>query len=147
RGWTKFEDDQVADAVMVKIADGVKLPEREALSDPDPKSWKETDGDGKPRDPWVKQWYLPLTSVDIGDFCCFVTSSAGGNSAIANLCRVNGNRQDGLLPIIALRTRSYKHRQYGRIETPDLAITGWHGIPKKIERPSVGDEMNDHIPF
>ena len=96
--------------------------------DNDPKNWKEEDADGNPRDPWVKQWYLPLIGVESGEFVTFVSGSNGGNNAISNLCQVYGhNMRDGLLPIVALKTGSYKHKKYGRIEEPDLSVVGWHG--------------------
>jgi hypothetical protein len=122
------------------------------LSDLDPKNWKERDNDGVLRDPWVKQWYLPLTSNEIGDLVTFVTGSAGGDDAITSLCRVYGNRRDGLLPIVALKAGSYKHKRYGRIETPDFDIVGWFGTPTAKPVPETGnaggnDDMNDAIPF
>jgi hypothetical protein len=153
RGWVRFEDGAVTDLKLVKIADGVKLPEREALPDLDQKKW-EQDDNGEPRDPWTLQWYLPLIGVETGDFVTYVTNSAGGNGAIASLCRVYGNRQrDGLLPIIALKARSYKHRQYGRVEVPDLPIVGWHGrattktVATVQPKQTAAAEMNDEIPF
>lgn len=158
RGWTKFKDGEVVDSILVKVADGNDLPEREELDDLDQTKW-ERDGDGKPRDPWVKQWYLPLVSLDVGDVCTFVTSSAGGNSCIANLCRIYGNQQrKDLLPIITLKTRSYNHKKYKRIETPDFGIGGWHpsgqsamtmtaANPKAGPAAAVNADMDDEIPF
>lgn len=164
RGWVRFDDGKVTDQVIGKIADGCKPPQREELSDNDPASWLEKDANGAPRDPWVKQWCLPLVAVESGDVVTFVTGSKGGNAAVGNLCRVYGHKKrDGLLPIVALKTGSYKHKQYGRIETPDLPIVGWDGVPtvptapvplqpalspqaKKVAAANGGD-MNDEIPF
>ena len=83
--------------------------------------------------------------------------------AIADLCRIYGNKKrDGLLPIIALKVRSYKHKQYGRIETPDFTIVGWDDgdaketaappaqpvQPKLPEKASADNsDMDDKIPF
>jgi hypothetical protein len=64
---------------------------------------RRTDKTGQPRDPWVRQWYLPIESVDGGEIYTFVTGSDGGDQAIANLCGAYGRKvRDGLLPIIAL---------------------------------------------
>ena len=157
RGWVRFEGGAVTDLKIGKVADGIKLPTREELPDNDPKKWKEEDADGNPRDPWVKQWYLPLIGAESGDFVTFVSGSNGGNNAVANLCRVYGHSaRAGLLPIVALKTTSYKHKKYGRIEEPDLSVVGWHGKPR--ETPDGGNpgggpptdtaaEMNDAIPF
>src|SRR5262245_37637208 len=129
RGWVKFEDGKVTDQRVGKVADGFKLPSREDLSDTDSDKW-EKDASGKPRDPWVIQWYLPLVGVESGELVTFVTGSKGGIGAIGTLCRVYGRkRRNGLLPVVALKTRSYKHKTYGRIETPDLPIVGWDGAP------------------
>lgn len=164
RGWVKFDDGKVVERIIGKIADGFKPPRRENLPDNDPANWHEKDADGEPRDPWVAQWFLPLIGVATGDVVTFVTGSKGGISAVADLCRVYGNKQrDGLRPIVALRTRSYKHKQYGRIETPDLPIVGWDGVPTVVKEEAAAisvvpaqhtkkaaakhGDMDDTIPF
>jgi hypothetical protein len=148
RGWVRFQDGKVVDRDIGKIADGYKPPRREELPDSDPQSWTETDAKGEPRDPWVAQWFLPLIALQTGDFATFVTSSKGGVAAIANLCRIYGHKHlDGLLPIVALRTRSYKHPRYGRIETPDLRVVGWDGTSTVTLTPPTVDDPNDAIPF
>ena len=154
RGWVRFAEGKVVDRAIGKIADGYKPPQRTELSDNDPESWTERDANGKPRDPWVPQWYLPLISVETGEVYTFVTGSKGGIAAVANLCRVYGNKhRDNLLPIVALRTRSYKHKQYGRIETPDLPIVGWDSmtstaIPvQSAPTGNTADDLNDAVPY
>jgi hypothetical protein len=162
RGWIKFADGKVVDQIIGKLADSFKVPQREELSDNDPAQWNEKDANGNPRDPWVKQWLLPMVSVDTSDVVTFVTSSKGGAAAIGSLCRVYGNKKrDGLLPIVALKTRSYKHQNYGRIETPELPIVGWDGTPMATpitqdmtggaiqEAPPVSSEQEfeDEIPY
>jgi hypothetical protein len=141
RGWVRFEDGKVTDCKIGKVADRIKLPTRDELPDTDPTAWKEKDADDNPRDPWVKQWYLPLIAVETGDFATFVSGSNGGDNAISNLCRVYGhNMRDGLLPIVALKTGSYKHKKYGRIEEPDFPVVGWHGTPRS---PIIGNDGDD----
>ena len=119
-------------------------------SDTDPAEWKEKDASGNPRDPWVAQWFLPLIGVDTDELLTFVTSSKGGVAAVANLCRVYGGKhQRGRLPIVALRTRSYKHKQFGRIETPELVITGWEGstAAMPVHTGNAADAWDAEIPF
>src|SRR5262249_40380446 len=58
RGWIKFEGNKVVDRKIGKIAERFPMPEREELGDTDPAKW-EKDAGGQPRDPWVKQYYLP----------------------------------------------------------------------------------------
>jgi hypothetical protein len=128
RGWVRFDDGKVTDRRIGKVADGFKPPPREELGDTDENKWKDKDADGHPKDPWTVQWFLPLIGVETGDVFTFVTSSKGGVGAIGDLCRVYGHKQrENLLPIVALKARSYKHPRYGRVETPDLAIVGWDG--------------------
>jgi hypothetical protein len=67
-----------------------------------------------------------------------------------------------VLPIVALKTRSYKHKKFGRIETPEFAVVGWDGVSmlkedavaisvvpaqhaKKVT--AKHDDMDDQIPF
>jgi hypothetical protein len=137
RGWIRFKDGAVVDRYIVPISAG-RPPEREELGDLDPSEWKETDADGRPRDPFVKQWMLPLMAVDTEDFAVFATGSKGGIAAIGDLCRVYGRaHRNGLLPIVALKTRSYKHPIYGKIQTPDLPIVGWHETAPEAAGPNT----------
>jgi hypothetical protein len=158
RGWVRFEDGQVTDRRLSKIADGFKPQPREELPDNDPANWPDKDSDDNPRDPWSLQWYLPLVAVESGEFVTFVTGSVGGNDAVCDLCRIYGHKmRDGLLPIVALRTRSYKHKKYGPTKTPELQIVGWDGgkteaaaIPAgQIAAKAAADnsDMDDKVPF
>jgi hypothetical protein len=146
RGYVKFLDGQVADRRIGMVADGYKLPPREELGDLDETRW-EKDSQGKPRDPWVVQWYLALTRVETGELLTFVTGSKGGISAIGALCRVYARKYGiGVLPIVALRVRSYKHKLFGRIETPDFEIVGWDGVPAQAVPQSYPEE-EEEVPF
>jgi len=126
RGWVRFQDGKVIDRTIGKIE--FRPPERDELPDNDPGGWPEKDAKGEPRDPWVEQWDLPLIELQSGGFVTFVAGSKGGIGAIGNLCGMYGQKHgEECLPIVALRTRSYKHKQHGRIESPDLPIVGWEG--------------------
>ena len=169
RGYVKFKDGKVVDRILGRVADGFKLPKKDELPDRDPANW-EKDEDGELRDPWSEQWYLPLISVTSGVLVTYVTGTKGGIGAIADLCQIYGHTpRNGLLPIIALHTRSYRHKRYNKtIKTPDLQIVGWDGsattqaatIPVQAA-PQIGaahddrddgippahDDMDDTIPF
>jgi hypothetical protein len=147
RGWIKFEDGSVTDRRIVKVRDG-KPPPREALSDNDPSQWEIGD-DGKPRDPYVFQWLLPMSPVKAeGDLTVYATASKGGSGAIGLLCKVFGRSQrNGLLPIVALMTTSYKHPVYGKVLKPDLPIIGWHGTAAPPQASSNGAPWDDAIPY
>ena len=143
RAWNRFDDDKLAEQHIIKIASGQKLPPREELGHQDRAKW-EKDSSGKPKDPWCEQWYLPLVRLDNGEVVTYVTGSKGGVGAIGRLCNVYGRRLDGTLPIVALGTRSYKHKEFGRVETPIFEIVGWEGTPNP--NPAKHD-LNDEIPF
>ena len=148
RGWIKFEDGSVTDRQIVKVRDGKPLP-REALGDDDPSQWEVGD-DGTPRDPYVFQWLLPMSPVEAeGDLTVYPTASKGGIGAIGLLCKVYGRSQrNGLLPIVALKTTSYKHPVYGKVLKPDLPIVGWHGTASSPapQSPPNG-ELWEEIPY
>ena len=151
RGYVKFADGKVVERRIGRIADNFKPPSREELGDTHPKSW-EKDADGKSRDPWVQQWFLPLIGVESGELITYVTGSKGGIDAVCDLCRIYGHKQhDNLLPIVALRTGSYKHKQYGKVATPDFQVIGWDGAAIPVQpAPQIAathDDMNDEIPF
>ena len=147
RGWIKFEDKSVTDRRIVKVAAG-HPPKREELGDTDSSQWEIGD-DGKPRDPYVFQWLLPMSPVEAeGDLTVYATASKGGIGAIGLLCKVYGRSQrNGLLPIVALKTTSYKHPVYGKVLKPDLPIVGWHGTPSRPQAPSNGTPWDDAIPY
>jgi len=144
RGWTKFENGKVAKQHVGRISDGFQPPAREALGDLDDSKW-EKDSTGKPRDPWVAQFYLPLEDPDTGEVVVFVTGSKGGNGAVGKLCAVYGRNIGKGSPIIKLGVRSYRHSKYGRIETPDFAVASWENSNTGGEFAATG--MNDDIPF
>jgi len=148
RGWIKFEDGKVTDRRIVKIIDG-KPPSRKELGDNDRDQW-ERDDSGKPRDPWVKRWYLPLTPVDAqGDLTVFASGTKGGIGAIGTLLDVYGrSERNGLLPIIALKCGSYKHPQYGKVLVPEFPIVSWHGVASPPQAPpDDGAPWDDEIPY
>jgi hypothetical protein len=137
RGWIRFCDGKVTEPrVIGKISEGFKPPERNTLGDLDEAQW-EKDENGNPRDPWVKQWFLPLVSVEDGLFCVYATGSKGGTFAISALCRAYGHRKDGLNPIVGLHTESYRHPKYGRIPTPSFNILGWDAPPTGPATPAA----------
>lgn len=152
QGWIPFKNGEVVgDPIIVKVADGKKLPTRDELPDNNPKKW-EKDDNGKPRDPWAKQWYLPLVSVETGELHTYVTGSDGGDQVITNLCNVYGHKvNDGLLPIVALRSSGYKHKKFGRIEKPELPIVGWDGgtppVASPMQPPPSADMGGEAVPY
>jgi len=143
RGWVKFIDGKIVERRIGKIADEFRFAPRDELGDTDPAAWPEKDEKGNPRDPWARQYFVPLVSIDGGQVFTFVTGSKGGEIAIRNLCLIYGHRFVNNRPIIALKKNSFKHKTFGRIETPELAVVGWEAGPTL---PAV-DDMYDDVPF
>lgn len=131
-GWVKFSDGKVVEQRVGLVAQGFKPPERAELGDNDVLKW-EKDATGKPRDPWVRQFYLALEDRDDGGVVTFVTGTAGGNSAIARLCgHFRRNAKNGL-PIIRLTASSYRHKSYGRVDAAE-SPSARGGTPDKAGR-------------
>jgi hypothetical protein len=84
--WIKFVDGQVADRKLYSVARGEKPVQREELDDYEESTWPKRDG--KPNDPWVFQYLLPLENTSTGEIVIFVTPSVGGRKAVSDLCRV-----------------------------------------------------------
>jgi hypothetical protein len=151
-GWVKFKDSKVVDQQIGKPAEGFKMPFREELDDQDEASW-ERDATGRPRDPWSQQYYLPMENAETGDVAVFVTGSHGGRGALGKLINCYARNAKNGLPIIKLAVASYKHRTYGRIETPDFPIIGWTGGPPlapggELEPAGASsNDLDDDIPF
>jgi hypothetical protein len=168
-GFVKFWDGKPVAQRIGRIADGFQLPDRDDLGDNDKKEWQR-DSTGKEKDPWSKQYYVPMEDIDSGEITTFVTGSDGGEKALGKLfdafARNVRNGQNGL-PVIKLLSGSYRHREFGRIETPDFQVVSWDGgtviapppasgnpppaaakdDPISTGRPRKNSDMDDDIPF
>src|SRR6516165_8714201 len=92
--------------------------------------------------------YLPMENPATGELLVFVTGSGGGTDAVGTLVRTGPANLHKGLPIINLGVRSYKHRQYGRIENPEFQIGGWTGsVGAGVQPPSKHPVLDDEIPF
>ena len=157
RGYVKFLGGKPVDRVVGMLCDGFKMPKREQLPDNDKASW-EKDDNGNPRDPWTPQWFLPLISVQTGDFVTFVGGSDGADQAMGKLCALYSRKKHtGQLPIVALRAGGYTHKRYKQwIDTPEFSVVGWDGMPTVAaaipmkpapEKATVSADPNDAIPY
>jgi hypothetical protein len=144
-GWVKFVDGKVAEQKLGRIADGFIAGSREALGDTDESNW-ERDGTGRARDPWSLQYYVPLLNAETGELVVFVTGSRGGIGEVSKLCRIYARQACNGLPVIKLSTRAYKHKDFGRIETPSFDVVTWEKLTAE-PLPPIEDELSDSIPF
>jgi hypothetical protein len=155
RGWTKFENQQVTDRKMYRVADGRRPADRDELDSRDEKLWP-IGISGAPADPWVFQFYLPMESRETGEVVIFVTSSFGGKRAVADLCKAYSRRVartgKSEQPVIRLGKAKMPTRQWGDVPRPDFEVIGWtgdehEGIREVKPMDSVKDELDDEIPF
>jgi hypothetical protein len=145
QGFIKFNEDEAPEVCLNKVKFGKdKLPKRHDCGDVDQDEW-ETGDDGKPKDPWQPIMQLPLSPLDrIGELVVFSAIGIGGAwSAVADLCGIyDRSPRHGLLPIIALGTRSYRHKKYGTVHVPVLKLDSWHqtgpDLSDETENPGAG---------
>ena len=152
--WIKFTDGKVEDRKVYRVALGEKPPEREDLGDLNQDEWPEG-LDGKPSDPWVFQFLLPLENIDTGEVVIFVTTSIGGRTAVANLCTAYVKRAKKApncgQPVIKLATTEMPTRKFGKVLRPLFEVARWDDTDdiELIEPspPTLRGDMDDEIPF
>ena len=152
--WAKFADNKVAERLLFRVAHGEEPPERDELDDRDQSTWG-SGIDGKPQDPWLLQYLLPLENPVSGEIVVFATASLGGKRAIGDLCTIWGKRvkrgQHGL-PVVQLQSGEMPTKKFGRVPCPVLKITGWTDTADSsfIEQPppAVSEkDFGEEIPF
>jgi hypothetical protein len=119
--WTHFADNKVVSefsAIVAEDEEGdvelriVKGQAREDLGYDDQTKW-ELDSSGKPRDPLVYSFALPMMNAETGAVVVFKIASVGGMSAIAGqVASFTRNRHLGY-PIVTVSTGSYKNKKHG----------------------------------
>ena len=152
--WIKFLDGEVVERKMYRVALGEKPPDREELDDHDKGNWPEG-LDGKPADPWVHQYLLPLESPSSGEVVIFVTSSFGGRRAVADLCATYAKRAAKSpncgQPLIKLAVTDMPTKKFGKVPRPLFEIADWDEAASGIEvmpPPAASkNDLDDEIPF
>jgi hypothetical protein len=140
-GWTRMPiNNEKVERRIGRIVDGFVAEDRKDLGDLDESKWP-VDSLGKRKDPWFKQWFLPLVNEETGETAVFAGGSIGAQRAVGNVLRICGRNPHKGNPVVALGVREYKHPQYGRIASPEFTIVSWE------KQPSLAAEMNDAIPF
>jgi hypothetical protein len=155
-GFAKFNEDGPPDVRLGKLKFGKdSLPKRQDLGDLNEEDWEIVEG--KPKDRWQPIMQLSLSPLDcIGELVMFSAIGTGGaRSAVADLCGIFARSpRHGLLPIIELRTRSYKHKKYGVVHVPVLKLVSWHqtgpdlsGETENPEAENPGVGLDEEIIF
>jgi hypothetical protein len=150
--WIKFVDGEVVERKLYRVALGEKPPLREDLDARNEEEWPEG-LDGRPADPWVFQYLLPLENLKSGEVVIFVTSSFGGRRAIADLCDgyTKRTKKTGCgQPIIKLATTEMPTKKFGKVPRPQFEIIGWdeEKTPDiEVMPPDPSGNMDDALPF
>ena len=161
--WIKFIDGKRVGYKPYRVALKEQPPPREELDDLDESSWPKRDG--KPNDPWVFQYLLPLENLETGEVVIFTTSTVGGRIGVSELAGAYAHQkiakrkadQPSGQPIIRLSWKEMPTKYGTKRPRPHFEIVGWDeteasraGIPEETltENTSANDDdMDDEIPF
>lgn len=152
--WVHFEHRRVVEKRFYRFSRQEKAPQRDEIPDNDPATWP-PGLDGRPADPWVYQFQLPLEDNN-GEVRIFTTGSWGGRSAVADLCTTWARRAGRIspdLPIIKLGKALMPTKNFGEVPRPQFDIVRWEnrGAIVEVDQDTIDvakeDELNDSIPF
>lgn len=157
-GWTKcwihFEHRQVVERKVYRVLQQENPPTRDELDHNDPSTWP-PGPDGRPADPWVYQYLLPLED-DYGEVRIFVASSLGGRRAVSDVCSAWGRRaardENCGQPFVKLQKTLMPTKNFGDVPRPLFEIVGWDKPGQDMVEVNTAsiekvDDMNDEIPF
>jgi hypothetical protein len=144
-GWIRFDNQRVVERILKRPGDKRRLPDRDELSMADRSEWP-LDSKGLPKDPWVKQHYLPLIDGD-GALVTFVSGSVGGKLAIGKLC--SAYLKNKTRPVVKLDVGSFRSKEYGAIPAPDFNIIGFEGADLETAPQNAKEhrDFSDTVPF
>jgi hypothetical protein len=139
---------------MTCISDSSPAVTRDELGDLDETLW-EPGLDGRPRDPWAEQWYLPLIDRGNGnDLFCFTARNVVSIIAVRQLLgkvQYNPKGRAGLYPVIKLGVVEYFNKRFNTTKPkPILGVIDWvapDGGNPPASVPKLADDMNDAIGF
>jgi hypothetical protein len=149
KSWTKFIDGEFVEQKLYRVANGEQPPEREELDDLDQSSWK-SGIDGKPSDPWILQYMVPLEDLSSGDVVVFTSQSKGGHRAISDICGAYAKRcKRGVFgqPIVKLGCTMMPTKKFGDVQRPSFEVVRWDdGEPAQNDDDGAAD-FSDAVPF
>lgn len=153
KSWIHFVDKKVVERRIYRIANGERAPERDEIPDNDQSVWP-ADPNGKPMDPWVLQYLLPLEQQESGEVHIFVAQSFGGRRAVGEICTTwakRAKRTPGCgQPIIMLAKEMMPTKNWGDVPRPCFEVMGWDDrmqATKEVEVEKMKPEFDDEIPF
>lgn len=118
-GYIAWADGSIHGELMVPIMRA--LPPRGELGDA-PEGWQEQ----------ISFQLQCVSGEDKGQTVAFKTTSVGGKRAAAKMASTIASQAaedpEHVVPVVTLETDHYKHKTYGKIYTPVLAISKWVAI-------------------
>jgi hypothetical protein len=126
----RWGGSKVAEQIVGYLADGFKLPKREALGYTDEEVWERDDA-GRPRDPWKLENLLPMKRLSNGElFTAFISAKGSPDDAVRHLTMMYGRSDRTKYPVVRLGRDSFVSKRNGhRSWFPTLPLTGiW--LPK-----------------
>jgi hypothetical protein len=149
-GWRKWKDSKIVANDVGFVRDNFIPKERNELDEVNEATWPKNNS-GLPNDPWQWAYYLRFIDED-GNIYMWTASSSGARRCIGELSRQYRRKLTN--PIVELSAGSYKHRQYGKINTPVLKVVDWSDDTPALTdaRPKPGAapapvDLDDSIPF
>jgi hypothetical protein len=134
KGFICWKDNAPAGEVMRPLIGGQPARRSELEEIPDSDGWQE-------------QASVVLRSMESGEMLEFKTSSKGGVSALGELVKEFTDRarrgDQNHVPVVVLKSTSYKHKAYGKVYKPVLEVVDWLGIAPLVER----EPGEDDVPF
>jgi hypothetical protein len=143
-GWRCWKDKRLTDQLVGLVAEGFKPPQRNELGDVDSSKW-EIDSGGNATDPWQFGFYLRLTDPETEEAAfSWAATSHGAKRAIGDLARAYAGQLKKThpyrcSPVVKLASDFYKHRDYGRVDTPKLEI-----VDLRVDYPAISQQPDDY---
>jgi hypothetical protein len=127
-GWVKFVNKEATDRKISWIYDD--LPLREELGDMDQSKWL-PGLDGKPQNPWLLSYYVPLYDLETKTQFVWITNNKGGKAEVKNIRGLfAGGLRDNppeclMVPVVELQGREI-HTKFGStVFWPQLWVDRW----------------------
>jgi hypothetical protein len=143
-GMQRWQDKKPAESRMGYLHEGFVIPDRSTLGFLDKLKW-DKDQNGNPRDPWQPSESMPFIASD-GEEYLFTTGSWGGHCAFVRLQKAF-RLGDGRDPVIELATENHKNQFGGINPRPVFPVIGWVGKTLTPLPKSIGEMIDDEIPF
>jgi hypothetical protein len=145
-GWRKWVNAKIVESDIGFIRDGFVPKQRNDLDSFD-ENERAFNQNGERSDPWVWSYFLRLTDEN-GTAYVWTAGSVGARGAIGTLSKAFAAKR--LNPIIKLRSSSYKHAKFGKVNIPTLEVIGWEdggAVPALTAPPAAPVDFEDSIPF